>query len=355
MMEIRIQGLTKKFGETYAINNLTVTFASGQLTSLLGPSGSGKSTLLNVLSGIIPATTGTIHFGDRNVTDLLPEKRDIGLVFQNYALYPHMSVYQNIEFPLINKKMPKKERHERIHEMAELVQLGHLLNRKPAQLSGGQQQRVAIARAIAKAPQILLLDEPLSNLDARLRLEMREEIRRIQQATGITTILVTHDQEDALSIADRILLLNNGVVQQVADPLSLYNDPENIFTAQFIGTPPINLLQGEIRGGRFVLADQSAECAIPGDKRFADQSDVVLGIRAESIVRDFGSQQQLNCEVLRSFPKGKDELAYLAFGSKEITAYIDSELGLRPGDRAGFKLKEKGVFLFDAKTGARLR
>ncbi len=222
-MEVRLEGLTKKFTETVAVDNMTTVFPSGKLTGLLGPSGCGKSTTLFMLAGLHNPTSGRIFFGDEDVTDLPPEQRGIGLVFQNYALYPHMTVEQNIMFPLENLKIPKKEAHKIAYDMAKLVQIETLLKRKPSQLSGGQQQRVAIARALAKKPRILLLDEPLSNLDARLRLETREEIKRIQQETGITTIFVTHDQEEAMSISDQIIVMKDGIVQQVEKPQELYN------------------------------------------------------------------------------------------------------------------------------------
>ncbi len=217
-MEVRLEGITKSFGNFTAVNNLNVTIEDGTLAGLLGPSGCGKSTTLYMIAGLERPTSGRIYFGDEDVTDLPPEKRGIGLVFQNYALYPHMTVRQNIMFPLENAKVPKAEALKIAQEMADLVQIGHLMDRKPGELSGGQQQRVAIARAIAKKPRVLLLDEPLSNLDARLRLETREEIRRIQQETGITTIFVTHDQEEAMSITDSIVLMKDGVLQQKEAP-----------------------------------------------------------------------------------------------------------------------------------------
>ena len=217
-MEVRLEGITKSFGDFTAVNNLNVTIEDGTLAGLLGPSGCGKSTTLYMIAGLEKPTSGRIYFGDEDVTDLPAEKRGIGLVFQNYALYPHMTVRQNIMFPLENAKVPKAEALKIAQEMADLVQIGHLMDRKPGELSGGQQQRVAIARAIAKKPRVLLLDEPLSNLDARLRLETREEIRRIQQETGITTIFVTHDQEEAMSITDSIVLMKDGVLQQKEAP-----------------------------------------------------------------------------------------------------------------------------------------
>ena len=253
-MRITLQNLTKRFGETVAVDDLSVTFPSGKLTAILGPSGCGKTTTLNLISGIVPVSEGKVFFDDKNVTALPPEGRGIGLVFQNYALYPHMTVLQNICFPMEMKKTPKKERLARAGKLGELVHITSLMNRKPAELSGGQQQRVAIARALAKEPDVLLLDEPLSNLDAKLRVEMREEIRRIQRESKITTVFVTHDQEEASSIADEIILLKDGVLQQQDSPRRLYDEPANLFVADFLGTPTINQLTGIIRGGGVLLS-----------------------------------------------------------------------------------------------------
>jgi multiple sugar transport system ATP-binding protein len=254
-MKIVLDGLTKEFenkkknSKVIAVNNVSIDIPSGTLVGLLGPSGCGKSTTLFMLSGLLAPTRGSIVFGDKDVTHLEPQKRGIGLVFQNYALYPHMTVLQNILFPLENIGMPKDERIERAHEVAKVVQIENLLDRKPSELSGGQQQRVAIARALAKAPDVLLLDEPLSNLDARLRLQTREEIKRIQRETQVTTVFVTHDQEEAMSICDVIVVMKLGVVQQVGVPQEIYDDPHNLFVAQFLGTPPINTFAGVIKKG----------------------------------------------------------------------------------------------------------
>ena len=237
-MELRLEHLVKDFSGTKAVNDVSITIQDGKLTGLLGPSGCGKSTTLYLISGLESPTSGRIFFGNRDVTALPPEKRGIGLVFQNYALYPHLTVEQNIAFPLVNHKEGKEEIRRRTLEMARLVQIEDLLKRKPGQLSGGQQQRVAIARALVKRPDILLLDEPLSNLDARLRLEMREEIRRIQTETGVTTVFVTHDQEEAMSITDEIVLMRTGVVQQQCPPQQMYLNPANRFVAGFLGNPP---------------------------------------------------------------------------------------------------------------------
>ena len=281
-MEIKLQNIRKRFGETVALDDLSLEFCDGKLTTLLGPSGCGKSTLLNLISGILPPTSGSIYFGDRDVTSLSPDKRNIGLVFQNYALYPHMTVGENIAFPLEIKKVSKKERMERAAEFAKLLRIEDYFTRKPSQLSGGQQQRVAIARALAKEPEILLLDEPLSNLDARLRLEMREEIRRLQLETGITTIFVTHDQEEALSISDHILLLKKGRIQQYGLPQELYDEPCNPFVADFLGNPPINLYEGIVDGNRVILQGDNTGFLIAGMKGIERGRRVKLGIRSEA-------------------------------------------------------------------------
>lgn len=259
-MKITINDLTKVFParkktdhEVTAVNHMNIEIPSGKLVGLLGPSGCGKSTTLFMLSGLEEPTSGSIFFGDVDVTDLAPEKRGIGLVFQNYALYPHMTVEQNIMFPLTNMKVPTEEAKQRALEAAGLVQIEELMNRKPSELSGGQQQRVAIARALVKMPNVLLLDEPLSNLDARLRLQTREEIKRIQVETGITTVFVTHDQEEAMSICDIMVVMKLGVVQQIGEPQAIYDDPANLFVANFLGTPPINIFAGTVHdGGVFI-------------------------------------------------------------------------------------------------------
>ena len=255
-MEVVLKELTKIFPsrnkksseEVVAVNKVDITIPDGKLIGLLGPSGCGKSTTLYMISGLQKPSGGQIFFGEDDVTELSPENRGVGLVFQNYALYPHLTVKQNILFPLQNlkgeDKLSKEEMLKRAYEVAKLVQIDDLMNRKPSELSGGQQQRVAIARALVKMPRVLLLDEPLSNLDARLRLQTREEIRRIQKATKITTVFVTHDQEEALSISDYIVVMKLGVVQQIGKPQAVYDSPENLFVAKFLGTPPINVFNG---------------------------------------------------------------------------------------------------------------
>ena len=287
-MKVELQNLTKIFPsrnkkageEVVAVNDFTFTIPDGKLVGLLGPSGCGKSTTLYMISGLQKPSSGKIFFGDEDVTELSPENRGIGLVFQNYALYPHMTVKQNILFPLQNlkgeDKMTKEQMLERAYEAAKLVQIDELMDRKPSELSGGQQQRVAIARALVKMPRVLLLDEPLSNLDARLRLQTREEIRRIQKETGITTIFVTHDQEEAMSISDLIVVMKLGVVQQIGKPQQIYDNPINLFVAKFLGTPPINVFEGEVKAEKLYIGGAEV-LDVPG----APDGEVYIGIRPE--------------------------------------------------------------------------
>ena len=282
-MKITLDHLTKKFPnraknkpDVIAVNDFTFEMPDGKLVGLLGPSGCGKSTVLNLICGLLKASEGKIWFDQDDVTNVPAEYRGVGIVFQNYALYPHLTVEKNIMFPLENfkgaDKLSKDEMKKRALEAAKLVQIDQLMERKPAELSGGQQQRVAIARALVKKPRVLLMDEPLSNLDARLRLQTREEIRRIQRETKITTIFVTHDQEEAMSISDLIVVMKDGVLQQIGKPQQVYDDPCNLFVAKFLGTPPVNVFHGRVEGGKLLLGkdtilstdapDQEVWCAI---------------------------------------------------------------------------------------------
>lgn len=254
-MEVRLDNLSKHFKSgkrpvVKAVDQMNFTIPDGKLVGLLGPSGCGKSTTLYMIAGLHKPTGGKIWFGDTDVTEVPPENRGIGLVFQNYALYPHFTVRENIKFPLENvrPKLTKAEMEVIVQKMADIVGIGELLDRKPKELSGGQQQRVAIARALSKRPQVLLLDEPLSNLDARLRLQTREEIKRIQRNTGVTTIFVTHDQEEAMSISDFIVVMKKGIVNQIDEPQTVYEEPANLFVAKFLGSPAINIFEGQLKG-----------------------------------------------------------------------------------------------------------
>ncbi len=299
----RFPSRTKKGDDVIAVNDFNFEIPDGKLIGLLGPSGCGKSTTLNLICGLEAPTSGKIYFGDDDVTRLPPENRGVGLVFQNYALYPHLTVLENIQFPLKNlrggDKLSKAQMLERAMNAAKLVQIEGLLERKPSELSGGQQQRVAIARALVKMPKVLLLDEPLSNLDARLRLQTREEIRRIQQETGITTIFVTHDQDEAMSISDMIVVMKEGVMQQMGAPQDVYDNPVNLFVATFLGTPPINVFDGEIKHGQLHIGGETVlpEPGIPDQK-------VSVGIRPEGFVLDEKGPFTLN--LVRVEVMGRD-------------------------------------------------
>ena len=344
-MELHLEKLVKDFAEVRALDTGDLTIQDGKLTGLLGPSGCGKSTLLYLISGLQSPTSGRIFFGDRDVTLLPPEKRGIGLVFQNYALYPHMTVEQNIAFPLVNQKVKKEEIRERTEEMAKLVQIGDLLKRKPSQLSGGQQQRVAIARALVKRPEILLLDEPLSNLDARLRLEMREEIRRIQIETGVTTVFVTHDQEEAMSITDEIVLMKKGIVQQQCAPQEMYLNPGNQFVASFLGNPPISYFRFPVQDGCLQISDS---CRLPLSLRH--EGAVVTGIRPEAWRKGDG----LAVHVQAVEQHGKDNQITFQLAGTKARALLDVTEPVRVGDTVSLTLDPRFVYFFDEATGTRL-
>ena len=344
-MELHLEKLVKDFAEVRALDTGDLTIQDGKLTGLLGPSGCGKSTLLYLISGLQSPTSGRIFFGDRDVTLLPPEKRGIGLVFQNYALYPHMTVEQNIAFPLVNQKVKKEEIRERTEEMAKLVQIGDLLKRKPSQLSGGQQQRVAIARALVKQPEILLLDEPLSNLDARLRLEMREEIRRIQIETGVTTVFVTHDQEEAMSITDEIVLMKKGIVQQQCAPQEMYLNPGNQFVASFLGNPPISYFRFHVQDGCLQISDT---CRLPLSLRH--EGAVVTGIRPEAWRKGDG----LAVQVQAVEQHGKDNQITFQLAGTKARALLDVTEPVRVGDTVSLTLDPRFVYFFDEATGTRL-
>ena len=362
-MKVTLQNLTKVFPardkkagkEVVAVNDFTFQIPDGKLIGLLGPSGCGKSTTLNLLSGLQTPTSGRIYFGDEDVTDLPAENRGVGLVFQNYALYPHLTVLQNILFPLQNlkgkDKLTKAQMLEKAQEAAALVQIDGLLDRKPNELSGGQQQRVAIARALVKMPRVLLLDEPLSNLDARLRLQTREELKRIQSQTGITTVFVTHDQEEAMSISDMIVVMKEGVIQQIGKPQEVYDQPANLFVAKFLGTPPINVFTGKVHGGK-VYIGENAVLEISG---VADQ-EVYIGIRPEGFVPD--ENGKLCCDMKNVEVMGRDitvVCTHPACENSAIRAIISAENKIDvTGSQVKFNLKKNKVFLFAKDTQDRI-
>ena len=355
-MKITIKNLTKVFSnkkqgrEVRAVDNMNLEIPDGKLVGLLGPSGCGKSTTLFMLSGLESPTEGQIFFGEDDVTTLAAEKRGIGLVFQNYALYPHMTVEQNIMFPLLNMRIPKEEAKVRALEAAGLVQIQDLMARKPNELSGGQQQRVAIARALVKMPNVLLLDEPLSNLDARLRLQTREEIKRIQQETGITTVFVTHDQEEAMSISDVIVVMKLGVVQQMDAPQKVYDDPANLFVAQFLGAPPINTFEGRIEGGKVYIGDEAVM-----DTTIADQ-EVYIGIRPEGFEIDKAGKFTVNIQNVEVMGRDISVIAnHAACLKPTLRIIIDADNQVSNSGALKLRIKPNKIFLFNKETEERLR
>ena len=362
-MKVALQNLTKIFPsrdkkagkEVVAVNDFTFEIPDGKLIALLGPSGCGKSTMLYMICGLQKPTSGRIFFGEEDVTELSTENRGIGLVFQNYALYPHMTVRQNILFPLENlkreEKLTKEAMLKRAAEAAKLVQIDGLMDRKPNELSGGQQQRVAIARALVKMPKVLLLDEPLSNLDARLRLQTREEIRRIQKETGITTVFVTHDQEEAMSISDMIVVMKDGVLHQFGKPQDVYDDPIDLFVAKFLGTPPINVFDGRVEGGKVIIGqDTVLEIAD------VDDQDVYVGIRPEGF--ELEEKGPLQCKLCNVEVMGRDVSVVStnpASHAPQIRSIIDADNKVDVGaESVRFSIKPHKLFLFSKTTEDRL-
>ena len=363
-MKITLQNLTKKFpargkkerGEVVAVNDFNFEIPDGELVGLLGPSGCGKSTTLNLICGLLKPTAGKIFFGEDDVTGLPPENRGVGLVFQSYALYPHLTVEQNIRFPLENLKGPdklsKEKMREKVYEAAKLVQIEGLMERRPGELSGGQQQRVAIARALVKMPRVLLLDEPLSNLDARLRLQTREEIRRIQKETGITTVFVTHDQDEAMSISDRVVVMKDGVVQQIGRPQEVYDNPVNLFVAKFLGTPPINVFEGSVKNGRLIIGGDAVL-----DTPQVPDCRVTAAVRPEGFLLQ--EDGPLQCNLSRLEVMGRDVSVVSTHPGCEnaaIRSIISAENQVDlSSPTVRFALKPAKTFLFHQETGERIR
>jgi len=353
-MDIKMLNLTKIFvskdkKEVRAVDHVDLTIPTGKLIGLLGPSGCGKSTTLYLIAGLLKQTEGEIYFGDEEVSDTPPEKRGIGLVFQNYALYPHMTVRENILFPLENLKIEKNEAKERTIEMAKLVGLGEMLDRKPKELSGGQQQRVAIARALVKKPRVLLLDEPLSNLDARLRLQTREEIKRIQRETGITTVFVTHDQEEAMSISDEIVVMKDGIIQQMGKPQEVYDHPVNLFVARFLGNPQINVFDGIVKENKIYVSDM-----LIGETKLANQN-VKIGVRPEGFIIDSTKKSDFKFEIDLVETIGRDTTLIIEVPGNEgslldkitFKAIVDASHRIQAGDWVHFAIKPEKMHLFD--------
>jgi len=356
MVKVVLDNVSKFFGKVKAVIDLNLEIKDGEFVALLGPSGCGKTTTLLMIAGIYKPSKGRILFDDVDVTDLPPKDRNIGMVFQSYALYPHMTVYDNIAFPLKLKKAPKNEIDKKVKEVAKLLQIDNLLNRKPAQLSGGQQQRVALGRALVKEPDVLLLDEPLSNLDAKLRILMRAEIKRLQKELKITTIYVTHDQVEAMSMADRIAVMRAGRLQQYAEPEVLYNKPVNIFVGGFIGNPPMNFIEGSIKemNGEYYFESEYFKLKLSkelGELIASKSSDVILGIRPEHIQVVFENKPNaIDATVYVIEPLGRDIVINVKIGEALVKILATPGLKLEPGQRVKLIFPEDKVHFFDKYT-----
>lgn len=354
-MNLKIDNLTIKFKDVTAVKDLTLHIEEGSLVTLLGPSGCGKSTTLFTIAGLYKPCSGNIYFDQKIVNDLEPEKRNIGMVFQNYALYPHMNVYKNIEFPLKMRKISKSQLKEKVESIAKLVKIEDLLERRPYQLSGGQQQRVAIARALVKEPEILLLDEPLSNLDARLRIEMREEIKRIQRKLNITTVFVTHDQEEAMSISHKIALLSEGKLQQYDKPENLYMKPNNLFVSKFLGNPPINIFEVEIHRESNTMRFLNNNSVMPLNN-FIDNKKIKsgkyrMGVRCEDFILQEKDSAAIkgNIEIVEMV--GKDTIVKARVGNDYIRCIMPYDNLNKNEKNIYLNIRKNKIHLFGYEDG----
>jgi len=347
MAEIRLKGLSKRWGSAVGVKTIDLAIADGEFLVLLGPSGCGKTTTMRMIAGLEDASDGDIFIDDRRINDLDPKDRDIAMVFQSYGLYPTMTVYENIRFPLKMRGVPEAEHHERVMRAANTVELADYLERKPAALSGGQRQRVALARAIVRKPKVFLMDEPLSNLDAKLRVSTRAQIKNLHHELRTTTIYVTHDQIEAMTLADRVVVMNKGAVQQVGSPRDIYDRPANIFVASFIGNPAMNLIEGRLQGGRFV-ADN---VAIDGFAGIAD-GPVTLGFRAEDAA--VAASGEIAAPVYSMELLGDSSMATLQAGGALVAIKAAKDFEVAIGTKLCASVPARICHLFDAATGARL-
>ena len=353
---LELVSVTKRYGRTEALRGIDLTIGDGEFVVLLGPSGCGKSTALSLIAGLDPVTSGDIRLRGTSILEQPPNRRNMAMVFQNYALYPQMTVRDNITFSLRLAKVPRPKRYERADEIAEVLGLSDLLERRPAQLSGGQQQRVALGRALVRQPQVFLLDEPLSNLDAKLRLQMRGEVKRLHLELGVTSIYVTHDQIEAMTMADTIVLMRDGRIAATGAPVSLYDDPPDVYTADFLGSPPINLLRAELTAAESDTAVDLGAGAIPiGRVPAGTPGDAIVGVRAEHVaVVPAVSDDAAAAKVVLVEPVGSDEFVHVAIGEHRIISRRATGSPLRIGQRVDVEFAPGRVHLFDPVTEQRL-
>jgi multiple sugar transport system ATP-binding protein len=356
---VRFAGVTKRFGRTVAVDELTLEIEDGEFLVLVGPSGCGKSTALRMIAGLEEISEGDLYIGSRRVNDLAPKDRDVAMVFQSYALYPHMSVYDNLAFALQLRHVPRSEIGARVRDAAAILGIANLLDRKPKQLSGGQRQRVALGRAIVREPQVFLMDEPLSNLDAKLRVEMRAEIGKLHQRLGVTTVYVTHDQVEAMTMGDRIAVLRDGLLQQVDAPMTLYDSPANVFVATFIGSPSMNILRARVGGSSDGVFLETDGFRLPAPAPRAPElvervgQELLLGIRPEhletrELAENVDATIQAGVEVAE--PMGSEIVLHLRAGQDTVTARVDPRTRVAPGDVVELAVDLERIHLFDPDT-----
>ena len=346
MSAVSLHGVRKSFGSTEVLHGVDISIADGEFCVLVGPSGCGKSTLLRMIAGLEEISAGEIAIGARVVNTLRPKERDIAMVFQNYALYPHMTVYDNMAFSLRLAGVAKDEAEQRVADASQILGLNDYLQRYPRQLSGGQRQRVAMGRAIVRKPQVFLFDEPLSNLDAKLRVAMRTEIKALHQRLTTTSVYVTHDQIEAMTMADKIVVMNNGRVEQIGSPLELYDNPANLFVAGFIGSPAMNFLRGRLNGASVAVGNG---ISLPVKTKLESGRDVLLGVRPEHLAV---AADGVPAEVVLVEPTGADTQIFCKLAGTDVTAVVRERHDLRPGE--SIRLRPQLTYLFDPSSGARL-
>jgi len=357
MVSVRFVDVVKRFGAVTAVDHVSIDVKDGEFLSLLGPSGSGKTTILRMLAGLETVTEGEIYVGDEMVNDIAPKDRDIAMVFQNYALYPHMTVRDNISLPLKVRKLPEQQIRESVKKASDYLQIGHVLDKKPGQLSGGEQQRAALARAIVREPKVFLFDEPLSNLDAKLRVSARGFLKRLQKEMGTTTIYVTHDQSEAMTMADTIVVMEKGRVQQSATPSALFNNPANMFVAGFLGSPSMNFIDGSLNGDRGAMefSAEKAPIRLSGVQAGLPTGGAVLGVRPEDLRVSLDPKDgDFEAAIYVQEPLGSVQYLTLDVNGLRIIAQVKANLNVELNQKVGCSIDRKRMYFFDPKSSNRL-
>jgi len=361
MAHVKLENISKRFGKVVAVDHINLEVKDKEFIVLLGPSGCGKTTTLRIIAGLEYPDTGRVYIDDKDVTDLHPSDRDVAMVFQNYALYPHMKVFDNIAFPLMLRKVPKEEIKRRVREVARLLRIEEVLDRYPSQLSGGQQQRVALARAIVREPKVFLMDEPLSNLDAKLRVYMRAELKKLQKKIGVTTIYVTHDQAEAMTMADRIAIMNNGRILQIGSPKEVYMKPKNIFVAGFIGSPPMNFIEGDLKEeeGKLVFETAGLKLDLTELREVLPEKiigkSVIIGIRPEDIESSFERKEgYVKGKIYVVEPLGSDTIIDAEIGENIIKIRVVGSVYVPEGNPIWIKMPLDKIHVFDKASGEAL-